>query len=131
MIEIDAGSFVLNQGVVSWHGIFSFIAVGAAVFLVGRWAPSRGVDPDDVYSIAVWAIIGGILGARFVHVVDNLDYYIGEPISSNSLLESTLIFTNSPLGTDSLICTILSISGESNSVRPTDAVFPFLSTNTL
>ena len=75
MIEIEAGSFVLNQGVVSWHGIFSFIAVGAAVFLVGRWAPSRGVDPDDIYSIAVWAIIGGILGARFVHVIDNLDYY--------------------------------------------------------
>ena len=50
MIEIEAGSFVLNQGVVSWHGIFSFIAVGAAVFLVGRWAPSRGVDPDDFYS---------------------------------------------------------------------------------
>ena len=75
MIEIDAGSFVLNQGILSWHGVFSFIAVGGAVFLVGRWAPSRGVDPDDVYSIAVWAILGGILGARIVHVVDNLDYY--------------------------------------------------------
>ena len=53
MIEIEAGSFVLNQGVVSWHGIFSFIAVGAAVFLVGRWAPSRGVDPDDIYSLSL------------------------------------------------------------------------------
>ncbi len=61
--------------VLSWHGAFSFVAVATAVFLVGRWAPLRGIDPDDVYSIALWAIIGGIVGARIVHVVDNWTVY--------------------------------------------------------
>ena len=59
----------------SWHGFFSFIAVATAVYLVGRWAPMKAIDPDDIYSIAIWAILGGIIGARIVHVVDNWGFY--------------------------------------------------------
>ena len=40
---------------------------------------TRGIDPDDIYSIAVWAIIGGIVGARLVHVVDNWSFYQANP----------------------------------------------------
>ena len=77
MIEIEIGPFVTAFGsvILSWHGLFSFIAVATAVYLVGRWAPIRGINPDDIYSIAVWAIIGGIIGARIVHVVDQWAYY--------------------------------------------------------
>ena len=63
----------------SWHGFFSFIAVASGVYLVGRWAPMRGVDPDTIYSIAIWTIIGGVVGARLVHVVDQWDFYQGSP----------------------------------------------------
>ena len=59
----------------SWHGFLSFIAVATAVYLVGRWAPMKAIDPDDIYSIAIWAILGGIIGARIVHVVDNWGFY--------------------------------------------------------
>ena len=77
MVEIGIGSNLVEVGtfVLSWHGFFSFIAVAVAVYLVGRWAPSRGIDPDDIYSIAIWAIIGGVIGARLVHVADNWDFY--------------------------------------------------------
>ena len=82
MIEIDATPFLFQFGslALSWHGLFSFIGVGAAVFLVGRWANFRDIDPDDIYSIAVWAILGGIIGARLVHVIDNLNIYAENPI---------------------------------------------------
>ena len=55
MIEIESGPYLANFGslLISWHGVFSFIAVASAVFLVGRWAPLRGGDPDDIYSIAL------------------------------------------------------------------------------
>ena len=81
MIEIPIGPnlIALSSFVLSWHGLFSFVAVATAVFLVGRWAPMRGVHPDDIYAIAVWAIIGGILGARAVHVVDNWSFYQSSP----------------------------------------------------
>ena len=81
MIDIVVGPNVISSGplVLSWHGLFSLIAVATAVFLVGRWAPMKGIDPDDIYSIAVWAIIGGIVGARLVHVVDNWSFYQANP----------------------------------------------------
>ena len=81
MIEIESSPFLVEFGslILSWHGVFSFIAVAAAVFLVGRWATLRNVDPDDIYSIAMWAIIGGIVGARLVHIIDNLDIYMDNP----------------------------------------------------
>ena len=81
MIEIEAAPYLLKFGafVLSWHGVFSFIGVAGAVFLVGRWARFYGIDSDDIYSIAVWAIISGVIGARLVHVVDNLDYYLENP----------------------------------------------------
>ena len=77
MIEIDIGPFLISSGsfLLSWHGVFSFIAVASAVYLVGRWAPMKAIDPDDIYSIAIWAILGGIIGARLVHVIDNWGFY--------------------------------------------------------
>ena len=82
MIDIPIGPYIAVAGgfVLSWHGLFSFAGVAMAVFLAGRWAPARGVSPDDVYSIAVWAILGGIIGARIVHVADNLATYQADPI---------------------------------------------------
>jgi phosphatidylglycerol---prolipoprotein diacylglyceryl transferase len=71
---IDSGNFTL-----SWHGFLSFIAVGSAVYLTGRWAKRGGIDPDIVYNVAVFAIIGGIIGARAVHVADNWDFYSSSP----------------------------------------------------
>ena len=63
MIEIDihpnvfSGDF-FSAVVISWHGFYSFVAVAVAVVLAGRWAPIKGLDPDAIYSIAIWAILG-------------------------------------------------------------------------
>ena len=74
---IDAGGFVL-----SWHGFLTFVAVAVSVFLVVRWGSREGLDTDSVYSVAVWAIIGGVVGARLLHVIDFWgDIYKHDPIS--------------------------------------------------
>jgi len=86
MIDIGIGPNLVSvdavfSWVVSWHGFFSFVAVASSVLLVGRWAALGGVKSDDIYSIAVWAIIGGVIGARLVHVVDNwTDIYQHRPV---------------------------------------------------
>ena len=83
MVEIGLHPNVLTTDflrlAVSWHGFYSFVAVAIAVLIVGRLAPLRGVDPDAVYSIAIWAIIGGFLGARLAFIVDNWDIYQHKP----------------------------------------------------
>ena len=67
-ILIDAAGFVL-----SWHGLFTFIAVASAVFLVVRWGGREGLNVDSIYSVSMWAIIGGVIGARVLHVIDFWD----------------------------------------------------------
>ena len=81
MVDIEIGPNLVSAGafVLTWHGLFSFVAVATAVYLVGRWAPMRGIDPDTIYSIAIWAIIGGVIGARVVHVIDKWDIYQNSP----------------------------------------------------
>ena len=62
---VDFGPFIL-----AWHGFFTFVAVATSVYLAVRWGTKQGLSSDAIYSIAVWAIIGGIVGARVVHVID-------------------------------------------------------------
>lgn len=64
-ILINAGPFII-----SWHGLFTFIAVATAVVLTVYWGKKEGMSADAVYSVSLWCIIGGIVGARVVHVVD-------------------------------------------------------------
>ena len=82
-LEIGMGPnlFEIGSLLVTWHGFFTFIAVALAVFLVGRWAKKDGMVTDAVYSVAVWAIIGGIIGTRAFHVLDLWnDIYRHDPV---------------------------------------------------
>ena len=62
---LDFGPFLL-----SWHGFLTFVAVATAVYLTYRWGTREGMDPDAILSVAVWGIIGGIVGARVFHIAD-------------------------------------------------------------
>ena len=51
----------------------TFVGVAVAVWLVARWGGREGMIVDSIYSVAVWAIIGGVIGARILHVIDFWD----------------------------------------------------------
>ena len=73
---IDAGRFVL-----SWHGFLTFVAMVVSVYLVVRWGTREGITADSIYSVAVWCIAGGIIGARLLHVIDFWsDVYQHDPV---------------------------------------------------
>ena len=69
-IGIDPNIFGGGWVQLSWHGFFTFVAVAVSVFLVHRWGTREGLLGDPILSVSVWAIIGGIVGARAVHVLD-------------------------------------------------------------
>ena len=78
-IDINPNAFVMGSFILSWHGLFTFVGVVMAVILSARWATitisdtksKTTIDPEIVYSTATWGILGGIIGARVVHVIDN------------------------------------------------------------
>ena len=74
--DFDFGPFTL-----SWHGLLTFIAVAISVFLVVRWGTREGLVADSIYSVAVWAIVGGVVGARLLHIADQWNEVYGpDPI---------------------------------------------------
>lgn len=58
----------------AWHGIFTSVGIFFGVALSIRLVHGR-VSEDAAYSVAFWGVVGGIVGARLVHVADRWDYY--------------------------------------------------------
>ena len=79
-VNIDPILISFGNWVVSWHGFFSFLGVLFAVALVGEWAKDYRVEKEDIFHVAVWGIIGGVIGARIVHVIDYWWFYGDLPL---------------------------------------------------
>ena len=83
VIRIGINPNIISSGgfVISWHGFFTAVGI-LAVILWARWQARRhGIDDDTVYGTAIWAILGGIVGARLVHVIDFWDFYSQDPVA--------------------------------------------------
>lgn len=64
----------------TWHAVFGVLAVMTAVWLTDRWGRKAGLGPDVVQAVAVWAILGGLIGARVVAIMDDWAFYSQNPI---------------------------------------------------
>lgn len=64
---------------ISWHGVFTAVGI-----LFGVWLPmrliGRRISEDDATAVATWGVVGGIVGARLVHVLDQWQYYLANPL---------------------------------------------------
>lgn len=79
VINIDPVIFHVGDFAVGWYSIAIIMAVIAAIMVVIREGRRKGISMDDVYSLTIWAIVAGLIGARLFHVMENLDYYSVEP----------------------------------------------------
>ena len=81
-IGINPNLFEIGPFIISWHGFLTFVSVAVAVYLVHRWGTREGINPDALLSVAFWAVISGIIGARVIHIIDWWDsYYQYNPVS--------------------------------------------------
>ena len=83
MIEINIDPVLLRLGplMITWHGFFTAVGVLAGIYLATRFAVERGFTEDDIMSVALWCVVGGIIGARLFHVVDAWEYYAADPLA--------------------------------------------------
>jgi phosphatidylglycerol:prolipoprotein diacylglycerol transferase len=71
--------------------------------VVGVWLPARlaakeSLSIDTLYSLAFWAVPGGIIGARLVHVIDYWSYYAANPGAILAFWEGRLAIWGGILG---------------------------------
>lgn len=78
-IGIDPILVTLGHFPITWHSLFMTVAIVVGVWLSARLAAKAGLSVDRLYSIALWGIPGGIIGARLVHVIDYWGYYSANP----------------------------------------------------
>lgn len=64
---------------VTAYGLMIGLGVAAAVWLAGRRAEARRVaSTDDITAVAMWAVGGGLIGARVYHVVTDWDRFASD-----------------------------------------------------
>ena len=78
-IGIDPVAFTIGTLAVRWYGIMVVLAVLAIIIISLREAKRVGFPQDDIYNIALWAIISAVLVSRLTHVIDQWGYYVQHP----------------------------------------------------
>ena len=80
-MTIDIGPVIGKLGPLEfrWYGIIMAVAVAFGVWIMSRELKRRGISPEHALGIAVFGVPCGIIGARLVHVLDHLGYYLNNP----------------------------------------------------
>ena len=65
---------------ITWHGFFTAVGTLVGIWLAVRWGLRAGFTEDDVFSVAMWGVVGAIVGARLFHVIDQWDLYSRDPV---------------------------------------------------
>ncbi|MDQ4077766.1 MAG: prolipoprotein diacylglyceryl transferase, partial [Chloroflexota bacterium] len=66
---MDPIAFEIGPLVFRWYGLLIVGGALIAAWLASREAQYRGQNPEHVWDVFVWALLGGILGARLYHVL--------------------------------------------------------------
>jgi phosphatidylglycerol:prolipoprotein diacylglycerol transferase len=82
VITINLDPVLIHVGpiAISWYGLAVMLAVTAGVWLTLREAKRKGLPTDVVGDLAIWVVLGGIAGARILHVIDRWDIYAANPL---------------------------------------------------
>lgn len=79
VISIDPVIFTFGSLELRWYSLAILVAILVGVWVAEREYRRRDLAPTHFGGIAFYAIAGGILGARLLHIVDRLDYYADHP----------------------------------------------------
>lgn len=100
LIEIDIDPVIAHIGpfALRWYSLMIMAGIYAGTILAARLAAQRGIDPDHVYSAAVWVVVAGIVGARLTHVIDRWDLYRDQPMRVFAVYEGGIAIWGGLIG---------------------------------
>lgn len=98
MIEIPFDpSLVLGSLRVSWHSLFSYVGLLAGAWLSFRCARYL-VKDQRIYPFAIAVVVGGLVGARLMHLLDSWPRYAGNPIEALAIWNGGIGTMGAPAG---------------------------------
>ncbi len=70
-IGLDPELFGVFGLEITWHGLFTAVGVIVGVAVAAAFARRVGYHEDTIYNVALALVIGGIIGARGLYVIEN------------------------------------------------------------
>ncbi|MBZ2201173.1 MAG: prolipoprotein diacylglyceryl transferase [Lentilactobacillus hilgardii] len=78
-LALNPIAFHLGPIEVHWYGIIIACGVILAVYLAVREGKKRGIKPDDIYDMILWALPAALICARLYYVIFQWSYYKDNP----------------------------------------------------
>jgi phosphatidylglycerol:prolipoprotein diacylglycerol transferase len=64
---------------ITWHGLFTALGVVIGVAIAAWFARKAGYQEDTIYNVALALVIGGIIGARGLYVLEHTSLFKDDP----------------------------------------------------
>lgn len=71
--------FSIGPFTVHGYGLMMAIAILTAYYMVEYRAKKKGLDYEKVFPLAIWAVIGGLAGAKLLYLLTRLPDLIADP----------------------------------------------------
>jgi phosphatidylglycerol:prolipoprotein diacylglycerol transferase len=78
-IGINPQIFSIGGLEITWHGLLTALGVVVGVVTAAILARRAGIDDDTIYNVALFLVVGGIIGARALYVLEHLGDFEDEP----------------------------------------------------
>jgi phosphatidylglycerol:prolipoprotein diacylglycerol transferase len=100
MLTIDINPVLVHIGpfALSWYGLIIAGAITAAVRVVYGEAHRLGIRTESLADVVTWVVVGGLIGARLLHVIDRWDWYSANPMQIPMLQNGGLAIEGAILG---------------------------------
>lgn len=92
-VLVQLGPFPLR-----WYSLMIALGIATAIGVSLREARRKGLHPDIISALTGWAVIGGIVGARALHVLDRFDDYRRNPAAAFNIAQGGLAIFGAVLG---------------------------------
>jgi phosphatidylglycerol:prolipoprotein diacylglycerol transferase len=97
-IDIDPVIVHLGPLALGWYGLFVALAIGVGMRLAFHEARRKGLRMQQMESLATWVFVGGVVGARALHVIDRWDLYAPHPLGIFAIWNGGLAIMGAVLG---------------------------------
>ena len=103
---IDPIIFSFNIGSLTfalrWYGVLIMLGIVVSAWMTTLLLKKRGEDPEWIWDMLLWLVIGGVLGARIWYVINatigGSQYYVNNPIQIINIPQGGLHFYGAMVG---------------------------------
>ncbi len=80
VINIDPVLLRLGHLAINWYSVIVMLAIIAAIGMAIYQGKKTGISSEQIVSLAPWVVLGGLIGARLFHVIDDWRYYVANSL---------------------------------------------------